>query len=114
MTLITISRARQTPARAAATNVSPGRGEEGGDEAVDRDDPSDGPQFDAFTRELLRLAADWDWPQLAVDGRALVQGGREPWQRFVRGASGTEKALAVRVLHSRGRLNGRRAVRVWR
>ena len=77
-------------------------------------DARDGPQFDAFTLELLRLAADHDWPQLAVDGRALVARGREPWMRFVKRASGTEKALAVRVLQSRGRLNGHRAVRLWR
>jgi hypothetical protein len=112
MTTCDRCRARQIPARGAATNETSGRGDGGDDEAVG--DPRDGPQFDAFTLELLRLAADWDWPQLAVDGRALVAGGREPWQRFVRRASGTEKALAIRVLQSRGRLNGHRAVGLWR
>jgi hypothetical protein len=77
-------------------------------------DARDGPQFDAFTLELLRLAADHDWPQLAVDGRALVARGRPSWVGFLRTASRAEKALAVRVLQSRGRLNGRRAVRLWR
>jgi hypothetical protein len=80
----------------------------------EREGPSEFGALDAFTSALLRLASDHEWPQLAVDGRALVQGGREPWQRFVRRASGTEKALAIRVLQSRGRLNGHRAVGLWR
>jgi hypothetical protein len=51
---------------------------------------------------------------LAVEGRHLVARGRAPWLRFVGAASNTEKALALRVLGARARLNGRRAVLLWR
>jgi hypothetical protein len=74
----------------------------------------DGRQFDAFSSTLLHLAADQEWPRLVIAGRELISGGQASWMEFLALAARAERELAMRVLQVRRRLNGHRAVPLWR